>query len=138
MEKTVYIYDGQVNTEYSEAKNGVILSHDTDLETVRIGAWFDGDKGLEDVYIDRKELLEMLCLDEREEELEILYKFYRKMNKLLQFQITLLEHEISKLLKRIEPDEGENLDDKRIEQINSTDKIEIFIDGKKTVFVREG
>jgi hypothetical protein len=31
-----------------------------------------------------------------------------------------------------------NLDDKRIEQINSTDKIEIFIDGKKTVFVREG
>ena len=29
------------------------------------------------------------------------------------------------------------LDDKRIEQINSTDKIEIFIDGKKTVFVRE-
>ena len=28
--------------------------------------------------------------------------------------------------------------DKRIEQINSTDKIEIFIDGKKTVFVREG
>jgi len=30
------------------------------------------------------------------------------------------------------------LDDKRIEQINSTDKIEIFIDGKKTVFVREG
>ena len=30
-----------------------------------------------------------------------------------------------------------NLDDKRIEQINSTDKIEIFIDGKKTVFVRE-
>ena len=138
MEKTVYIYDGQVNTEDSEAKNGVILSHDTDLETVRIGAWFDGDKDLEDVYIDRKELLEMLCLDEREEELEILYKFYRKMNKLLQFQITLLEHEISKLLKRIEPDEGENLDDKRIEQINSTDKIEIFIDGKKTVFVREG
>ena len=31
-----------------------------------------------------------------------------------------------------------NLDDKRIEQINRTDKIEIFIDGKKTVFVREG
>ena len=30
-----------------------------------------------------------------------------------------------------------NLDDKRIEQINSTDKIEIFIDGKKTVFVRK-
>ena len=57
MEKTVYIYDGQVNTEDSEAKNGVILSHDTDLETVRIGAWFDGDKGLEDVYIDRKELV---------------------------------------------------------------------------------
>ncbi len=29
-------------------------------------------------------------------------------------------------------------DDKRIEQINNTDTIEVFINGKKTVFVREG